>query len=307
MKSKLALLIIFGVIPFCLIESKRPTLEDFPRIEDHELKTKLTDFCFNEFSQFGEDGIIEKIFEIIGTTSKIAIEFGAYDGIYCSNVARLWKKKGWKAILIEGDKKRFKKLIENTKNYDCLALCQYIGIEPNNNIEAILRKIEINDEIDLLSIDIDGNDYYVFQSLQELKPRVVILEYNPTIPATLDAHQPYDPESKGSGFGASVAALNRIAQSKGYSLIAITICNCIFIRNDLSKPFNQFETSLRKIQFEGFLKYITTDFSGKYMILGTHKLAPFSIGETAPIDTLTGKVCKFPSQLKISNWTNNFS
>ena len=290
-------LFIISITIFCFsIIAQHRTLKDFPRINFSPPKQKMTNFSFNEFSQFGEDGIIEKIFKIIGTTSKIAVEFGGHDGLFCSNVARLWKK-GWKAILIEGDKNRFQQLVQNTKSFDCINICEYVGTKEHNNIEAILKRSGIHEEIDLLSIDIDGNDYYIFDGLQEIRPRVIIVEYNPILPAVLDLYQPYDPKSKATGFGASVGAIHKIGKTKGYSLVAVTICNCIFVRNDSASLFDKFETSLREIQFEGHLKYLITTYSGERMIVGAASYFPFGLNKEAVPQKLLGKICKFPYQI----------
>src|SRR5581483_10712642 len=80
-------------------------------------KPKLSDFKLNVFSQWGEDGIIQKIFNIIGVKSKICVEFGAADGFYFSNTANLWSKDpSWKAVLIECDPKFFSQLVTKVKN-----------------------------------------------------------------------------------------------------------------------------------------------------------------------------------------------
>lgn len=144
-------------------------------------KKKLSDFSYNRYSQFGEDGIIEKIFEIIGTTSKLCIEFGANDGFSCSNTALLWQQKGWRAVLIETDSQLFAKCLNNTHGYNCLCINTHVGHDEHNSLEFILSKHNIQQPIDLLSIDIDGNDYYIFEKLT-LKPRLIICEFNPTIP-----------------------------------------------------------------------------------------------------------------------------
>lgn len=84
-----------------------------------------------------------------------------------------------------------------------------------------MKNNNISKEIDLLSIDIDGDDYYIFESLETIRPRVIICEFNPTIPAHIDIYP-----KMGNYFGCSVAALNRIANTKGFKLVSILGVNC---------------------------------------------------------------------------------
>lgn len=240
-------------------------------------KPKLSDFGYNIFSQYGEDGVLGKIFDIIGTESKTSIEFGAWDGFYLSNTALLWTEFRWHGILIESEKERYKQLVENTKPYDCQCIHAMVG-EGNNSLESILKRNKISiKNIDLLSIDIDNDDYYIFKSLQSLRPRVIVCEYNPTFPADIDIY----PE-KGAHMGSSVGALVRIAKEKEYSLVAITNCNCFFVRNEDFSKFNEMETDLAKIRINRFLRYIISDFDGNYSIIGQEDYAE-SFGIRGPI------------------------
>lgn len=236
---------------------------------------KLSDFKYNVFSQFGEDGIIEKIFEVIGVESKTCIEFGAWDGFFCSNTANLFSKKGWKAILIECNKNKFNTLVNNVNGYDCTCICEAIGIG-NSSLESVLLRNSIPfSQIDLLSIDIDGNDYYVFDSLDLMRPRVIVCEYNPTLPAHLSIYAKYDDIGTSWGFGCSVGALNTVAKQKGYSLVALTDCNAFFVRSEYIDLFASFEISLNQIRIDDYLLYAITDFSGNYAIVSQKKSAPF--------------------------------
>lgn len=228
-------------------------------------KKKLIDYAYNMYSQFGEDGIVEKIFEIIGTTSKIAVEFGAWDGIYLSNTANLWTNDiTWKGILIEGDPQRFLQLADTVSRFNGKAICAWVGINKENCLETILEQNDITQPIDLLSIDIDGNDYHIFESLKTIRPRLIICEYNPTIPVHYDLYTPYDAQNN---FGTSVAALNRVAQTKGYKLIALTVTNAFFVLEKDFEKFSGFETDLRLINVnDGYITMVTTQ-DGKYALI----------------------------------------
>ena len=221
---------------------------------------KLTEYSFNKYSQFGEDGIIEIIFKIIRTNSKLCVEFGAWDGFHLSNTANLWTN-GWKGILIEGNKRRFNHLCSNVKKFNCICINAFVERNGNNSLESLLTNHGISEQVDLLSIDIDGNDYYIFESLKEIRPRVIICEYNPTIPAEIELLAEYD-----NYFGCSVASLNNLAIRKGYALVAITQTNCIFVLKEFEILFQEFETRLKYIKNDNFIRYLITSYSGDYVL-----------------------------------------
>lgn len=236
---------------------------------------RLIEYGANRYSQFGEDGIIAKIFEVMGTGSKIAVEFGAWDGFHFSNTAALWSQdSSWKGILIEGDSERFKELKKNTAGYNCLAINAMVGIAKDDCLEALLKKNGIKEEIDVLSIDIDGNDYHIFESLKKIRPRLIIIEYNPTIPVWYDVYAPYCSKNN---FGQSVGALNRIAEKKGYKLIALTLTNAFYVSKEDFKKFSEFETDLSKINInDGHIVLVTT-YDGKYALI-KNKVANYFYG-----------------------------
>lgn len=241
----------------------------YPLLLSSEPKKRLIDSSLNIYSQFGEDGIVKKIFEIMGTTSKIAVEFGAWDGFHLSNTAALWSTDiSWKGVLIEGDKERFKELKRNTAFFNVLAINEWVGINQDDCLEAILEQYGITQTIDLLSIDVDGNDYHIFNSLKTMRPRLIICEYNPTIPVTYDVYAPYCADNN---FGQSVGALNRIAQKKGYALVALTVTNAFYILQEDFYKFAEYETDVRLLDVnDGYITLVTT-YDGKYALIKNKK------------------------------------
>jgi len=178
------------------------------------------------YSQNGEDGIIEAIFKVIGTTNKFGVEFGVQTGLEC-NTRYLIERKGW----------------------DCLQMDSGSPLPPGirqewitaENIESLFRKYEVPGKFDLLSIDIDFNDYWVWKSLTGYQPRVVVIEYNASVPARESRVVQYDPLASWDGssyFGASLLALRKLGQSKGYSLLACDSrgVNAFFVLADLLPP-----------------------------------------------------------------------
>ena len=200
---------------------------------------KLNRFEYSAFSQNGEDGIIEEIFKRIGTTNKYFIEFGVESGVECNSTYLL--HQGWKGLWIEGGKKcvdlintKFKSKIEAG---DLAVLQKFITRE---NIESLFESAGSPNEPDLLSIDIDGNDFYVWESITKYNPRVVIIEYNGLFKPGVEFKVNYDPNAvwdKSNIFGSSIESLYHLGNKKGYSLVGccFTGVNAFFVRNDLIK------------------------------------------------------------------------
>ncbi len=227
-------------------------------------KPKLIDYRFNKYSQFGEDGIIKKIFEIIGTTSKICVEFGASDGLFCSNTAKLITEDNWKGILIESNSKSFASLKKNMDGFNCILLNKYVDFKKPNDIETILKNIGLeNTAIDLMSIDVDGDDYYIAENLDNIKPRIIICEYNPTIPADIDFYQ-----EAGEYVGCSVSSLVRVFNKKSYKLVAITHTNAFFADANSTKKIEAIcEIDFEKIRIDDFLIHVITTYDGNPMLI----------------------------------------
>ncbi|MEP7167925.1 MAG: FkbM family methyltransferase [Bacteroidota bacterium] len=209
-------------------------------------------------SQFGEDGVIEEIFSRIKTENKTCVEFGAWDGEHMSNTWNLWHNHQWKAILIEGEKDRCDELKKYTKDYNVNPINAFVAVEGKNSLDTILSKTDFPENIDLLSIDIDGDDYYIFQSLKKYKPRLILIEYNPTIPPHLEMVQ-----AEGEYFGASALALVNLAHKKGYGLVHITVTNLIFVHQNDFEKLNINEPELSSIFPDELLVYVFTSYDGK--------------------------------------------
>lgn len=223
-------------------------------------KKRLSDFALNIYSQFGEDGIVENIFNIIGTTTKVCVEFGAWDGFHLSNTANLWVNHGWSGILIECDTTRFEQLKINASKYKSVCINAMVGSDDEDSLEAILTREKIFESIDFLSIDVDGDDYHIFESLRKIRPRVIACEYNPTIPS----HLALVPR-KHNYFGCSSLSLVRLALSKGYDLVAITETNCFFVLREEISKFKNFELEYAKLTTNRHITYVLSGYSGDYV------------------------------------------
>ena len=149
---------------------------------------------FKSFSQNKEDGLIEYIFEHIKFKNKIAFEICAGDGMEC-NVANLINNHDFTAYLFDGNINEVRKGIDfYSNNSKVMFICDWIKLD--NIKELINNTNQLNNEIDLLSLDIDGNDYWILKKIINedlLNPRVIVLEYQDIIGPELSLTIPYDP------------------------------------------------------------------------------------------------------------------
>jgi len=195
-------------------------------IEPQGSTPPLLNFAKNVTSQFGEDGIIEEIFRRIIPRTRTCIEFGAWDGKHLSNTYHLWHNQGWRALLIEGDAERCEQLRQRVEvNPSVTVLNAFVEPGGDKSLDSLVKLAAFPQvDIDLLCIDIDGDDYHILCSLKDIHPRVLIVEYNPTIPPHLDLFQ-----TPGGTLGSSGLAITRAAAAKGYKLACMTDSNCIFV------------------------------------------------------------------------------
>jgi len=190
------------------------------------------------YSQNDEDGIVLEIFRRIGILNRTFVEIGAGNGT--ENNSLFWLKQGWRGAWIEG----------NAENSDLVRriFAQAIGngvlhfqqaFVSADNVNALIAATPFaGSEIDLLSIDIDGNDYYVFEQLGALNARVVVIEYNAKYPPPIRWRIPYAADHVWDGsdwFGASLQTLSDLFAGQGYTLVScnITGSNAFFVRQDL--------------------------------------------------------------------------
>ena len=193
----------------------------------------------NVYSQFGEDAVIESIFKLLPPprefdNARFCVEFGAWDGLHLSNTANLILNQGWEGLLIEADSKRFKELQLNFIDKPVKCVKSFVNFEGNSSLDEILEQCKVKTDFDLLSIDIDGNDYWIFDSLTKYKPKVIVIEFNPTIPNSVSFINPKDMRIKQ---GSSLKAINELAHKKGYVAIATTLCNVFLIDLKYLKHF----------------------------------------------------------------------
>jgi len=221
-------------------------------------------------SQSGEDGIIEKIFKIIDG-NQWCVEFGASDGKFCSNTWNLINNKNWSAVLIEPAKKSFKKLVERyNSNKKVICLSSFVSFSGQNTIDQILSKTPIPKDLDLMSIDIDGNDYHVWKSMHIYEPKVIIIEFNPTIPNNIEFIQMRNMKVRQ---GNSLLAMVKLGKEKEYELVATADINAIFVKRKYFKLFNIEDNSAEKLYKNNKVKtQIVQLYDGTLVLEGFKKL-----------------------------------
>jgi len=198
---------------------------------------KLNRFEFQAFSQVGDDGIIEEIFKRIGTTNQYFVEFGVENGSETNSTYLLYK--GWKGLWMDGSEANIATIQASCSKAiargDLKAMQAFITAE---NIEYLFEKAGIPVEPDLLSIDIDRNDFYVWKAIQKYRPRVVIVEYNAVYRPGCEFVVDYDASAMWDGSsntGASLESFCKLGEEKGYKLVGCCFAgvNAYFVREDI--------------------------------------------------------------------------
>lgn len=204
----------------------------------------LLDFRNNKYSQNGEDGIISYILSILNIENGYFVEFGAADGKICSNTWSL-VEKNWSGLYIEPREEYYQQCLQNTKNYPKVrSLQKLVKFEGPDTLDEILTKENVEYDFDVLSIDVDGDDYKIWEKLCNFKPKIVIIEINSAIPVGhYQIHNP--PEEICTSFSSMVS----LGVSKGYTPVCHT-GNLIFIDSNISFP---------EVNF-----YMLTDWLGRF-------------------------------------------
>ena len=227
----------------------------------------LNEFAGNITSQHGENGIIEKVLEVIGQSDKWCVEFGSWDGMKCSNSYDLINSKGYSAVLIEGDNRRFGDLLKTFKgNQKIIPVNAFVGCELDNNLDSILKNTKIPHDFDLLSIDIDGNDYHVWEAVHDYKPKVVVIEFNPTIPSSVEFVQPRDMHVTQ---GSSILSMVGLGKKKGYEFVACTRNNAVFVDSKYFKLFDIEDNSIEQLRTDtSMITHLFFGYDGTVFVRG---------------------------------------
>lgn len=196
-------------------------------VADRDVAVEAIAACAaNVYSQYGEDGILAEIFRRVGTENQWCFECGAADGIFLSNT-RLLIDNGWHGVLVESDAELFGTLKQNTVKLTCDCINAALSHVGEWTIDNILESVSAPSDIDFMSIDIDGQEFYVVNAMLKYKPRVICVEHDP---AEYNAH--YIPAPGGHG-QAGRMAIQKLLTAKGYWNILQTSTNTIAVLMDL--------------------------------------------------------------------------
>lgn len=197
----------------------------------------LNRFEYRMFSQGGEDGIIDEVFRRIGKTNLVFVEFGSGDGLENNTTTLLLR--GWTGHWIECGRRPVARVRSKYRQLlDSGALTVERAFVTAENIERLLSRPDVPSEPDLLSMDIDGNDYWVWEAISSVQPRLVVIEYNaffrPDVKWVM-ARAPRHRWPRTTYFGASLASLVELGGEKGYRLVGCSLSgvNAFFVREDL--------------------------------------------------------------------------
>lgn len=182
----------------------------------------LTAFEARVYSQNGEDGVLQALFRVLGTTNRFFVEIGTGNGRECNS--RLLGEHGWRGVMLDAQEGAPPPIVR-----------AFVTAE---NVNDLLRRQGVPREFDLLSIDIDSNDYWIWEAVSDFSPRVVVTEYNASFPPPDRRAVVYEPTATWDGsnyFGASLQAFVDLAERKGYRLVGCesTGVNAFFVRSDL--------------------------------------------------------------------------
>lgn len=255
-------------------------IEFRPRSRIDPRSAYLSQFARNVTSQDGEDGIIEKIFALVRPANKCCVEIGAFDGKLLSNTWNLIINQGWHGVLIEGRNMLYQRLVErfSSRNPEVegrfsdkvTLIHQYAAFEGASSLDGMLAQTNVPRDLDFISIDIDSNDWHLWDSMKVYQPRAVMIEFNATIPNDVYFVQARD---FNVAQGCSLLALIDLGKRKGYELIATTTANAFFVRKELFPAFGIADNDIDSMYFQAHLQSrLFQGFDGELIVAGYRKL-----------------------------------
>ena len=271
------------------------------RIKDNSGKfNSIQEAEFSVFSQWGDDGIIQYLIHTLDIRSKTFIEFGVQNYLE-SNTRFLLINDNWKGMVIDGSEKniQFIKKDSISWKYSLNAVAMFITKE---NLNRIIADEGFNGEVGILHIDVDGNDYWFWDALTVVNPEIVIMEYNSvfgnkgaiSVPYKSDFYVTQEHHSN-LYFGASLKALNYLAEQKGYSLVGSNSHgnNAYFVRNDRLKGITKITVNDAYVQCN-FRQ--NRDAQGAFTLKDDTKMIE-QCGHLPVVDVITNKEDKLANYL----------
>jgi len=277
--------------------------EALGRIEMRQVASAETPAAaeFRVFSQWGEDGIIQHLINRVPIERRIFVEFGVENYVE-SNTRFLLTNNQWSGLVIDGSAENID-YIRRDQIYWATNLKAEHSFITKDNINDLLTRNGISGDIGLLSVDIDGNDYWVWDAIDVVNPRIVICEYSSQLGPVAEVTTPYDPSFVRDTahhskvyYGASISALTSLAARKGYSLVAANSAgnNVFFVRNDLLGTLKVLtpQEAYRRAQFREFHdeqgQLTFDDFDTRLKKIGDLPVFDVKTGQLVKISSIAG-------------------
>lgn len=205
--------------------------------------SRLSDAEFKVFSQFGDDGIIQYLVRVLSPLERRFIEFGVQDYSE-SNTRFLLLNDNWSGLVLDGSAHNMERLRrqEYYWRHDVVAVHAFVD---RDNVNELFRQHGFVGELGLLSIDVDGNDYWLWKAVEVVQPAIVVCEYNAVLGARRAVTVPYDPRFDRTRahhsnlyWGSSIKALCLLADEKGFAFVGANSAgnNAYFVRRDRLGP-----------------------------------------------------------------------
>lgn len=260
----------------------------------------LDEYSFKVFSQWGEDGIIQHLTQSLEIRNRTFIEFGVED-FSESNCRFLMMKDNWSGFIVDGSPKHIHD-IKASYYFWKHSLEAHLAFLDRDNVDEVLTRSGFDPELGILSVDIDGVDYYVLERLERWRASIIIVEYNPVFGHERPVTVPYDPtfwRSRAHGsnlyYGANLRAFDHLLAPRGYSFVGVNQqrSNAFFVRNDLLndkvkaadiEDFGQGSTFREGRDEAGALTY--QDMAGRRSTVGAMPVIDVKTGESLTVANL---------------------
>jgi hypothetical protein len=230
-------------------------------------------------SQRGQDSVIFDLLNQIDPSWKTrvdkpwGVEFGAWDGVFASNLKYFHDNHSWHIVWIEPDRGRFESLRANYANSrSAILIKSFVNPKGEKSLDSLLSSTPAPKDFDVLSIDIDGNDFHVWNGLQGYQPKIVVIEFNPTIPLWMNYVQEFNSRDHEQ---CSLKSIVELANSKGYEFVHTNGNDAFFVRSEYFPKINISDNSIETL-FQPFLlnwqTWLWQTTSGKLRIAGNNEL-----------------------------------
>jgi hypothetical protein len=249
-----------------------------------------------------ESEIVASILKTLPNCDRWCCEFGAWDGIHLSNTRDLIVGGGYSAVLIEGSPSKAAELRANYHDRpQVIPMQAFVGFTAADGLDSLLRPTPIPRDFDFLSIDVDGNDWHIWRAIEHYRPKLVCIEFNPTIPTEVRFVQPADPAVSQ---GASLLSLVELGREKGYELAAATAGNAFFVTAELFPLLGIRDNRPETLRTDLFaVTYIFSGYDGSVHLAGHQRLLWHHLPmRVAWVQQLPAWLRKFPPNYRPWQW-----